>query len=72
MDVGAGTRVEVNREECTGCGLCVEACERRALKISTEPNHYGVYPVQQQDAACGGCVTCYYLCPEPGAITLYN
>lgn len=72
MDVRAETRVEVNREECTGCGLCVEYCQRGALKIGTEPNHYGVYPVQRQVEVCKGCGTCYYLCPEPGAITLYN
>ncbi len=72
MDVGAGTRVEVNREECTGCGLCVDVCERKALKVAAASNHYGVYPVLQQGEVCGGCATCYYLCPEPGAITLHN
>jgi 2-oxoglutarate ferredoxin oxidoreductase subunit delta len=72
MDLGAGTRVEVNREECTGCGLCVGSCERRALRIGTASNHYGVFPVQQEGEVCKGCGTCYYLCPEPGAITLYN
>lgn len=72
MDVRAGTRVEVNREECTGCGLCVASCQRGALKIGTASNHYGVYPVQQQGEVCKSCGTCYYLCPEPGAITLYN
>ncbi len=70
MDVKAGSKVEVNREECTGCGLCVESCERKALKIDTVTNHYGVYPVRQQIEVCGSCGTCYYLCPEPGAITL--
>ena len=66
MDVGAGTRVEVNREECTGCGLCVESCERGALKIGTEPNHYGVYPVQQQDEAVRGVRHLLLLMPGAG------
>jgi MinD superfamily P-loop ATPase len=72
MDVRAGTRVEVNREECTGCGLCLESCQRSALKLSAASNRFGVHPVQQEVAECNGCGTCYYLCPEPGAITLYN
>jgi NAD-dependent dihydropyrimidine dehydrogenase PreA subunit len=50
----------------------VESCERKALKIGAVSNHYGVYPVQQQSEVCQGCGTCYYVCPEPGAITLYQ
>ena len=72
MYVQARSRIEVNREECTGCGYCVESCERKALKISAVMNHYGVYPVQHQDEVCQGCGTCYYFCPEPRAITLHR
>jgi NAD-dependent dihydropyrimidine dehydrogenase PreA subunit len=71
MDVQIKCKIEFNREECTGCGICLESCERKALQIGAEMNHYGVHPVQRQAELCDGCAACYYLCPEPGSITLY-
>ena len=65
-------KIEVNREECTGCGIRLGSCKREALSIGSTLNHFGVYPVQHRGEACQGCGTCYYLCPEPGAITLIN
>jgi ferredoxin len=64
------SQVEVNREECNGCGLCVESCLPKALNLSAEPNQSGVHPVQRQVEICSGCGTCYYFCPESGAITV--
>ena len=65
-------KVEVNSEECTGCGVCVDACDQNALQISPEVNQFGVHPVKQKLEVCGGCGACYYICPEPGAITMYH
>jgi len=65
-------KVEINPEECTGCGICLESCKRDALKVSSVLNHYGVHPVQLRGELCEACGTCYYLCPEPGAITLFH
>lgn len=63
-------KVEVNPEVCSGCGICVESCPLKALKLSQEPNENGVHPVQHVGEVCAGCGTCHYFCPEPGAITV--
>src|ERR1035438_5970341 len=35
--------VEMNSEECKGCGLCVEACPPKVLSLAAELNHYGYH-----------------------------
>jgi 2-oxoglutarate ferredoxin oxidoreductase subunit delta len=63
-------KVEVNPEVCNGCGLCVESCPHKGLKLSEEPNGNGVRPVQHVGEVCAGCGTCHYFCPETGAISV--
>jgi NAD-dependent dihydropyrimidine dehydrogenase PreA subunit len=65
-------KVEVDQEECKGCGLCVESCAQKSLELSPELNHYGVHPAQQRTDGCSGCAICYFVCPEPGAIAVYQ
>ncbi len=72
MAVEAKCGIEFNQQECTGCGVCLGSCKRDAWKIGSMVNRYGVHPVEHRDEACEGCGICYYLCPEPGAITLFN
>ena len=62
-------KVEVDQEACSGCGLCIESCPHKGLKLSEEPNENGVRPVQRVGEVCAGCGTCHYFCPE-GAITV--
>jgi Pyruvate/2-oxoacid:ferredoxin oxidoreductase delta subunit len=65
-------KIDVNRDECKGCGLCVESCPPKALTLSAELNHYGVHPAEYTGQGCSGCGICYYVCPEPGGITVYR
>jgi NAD-dependent dihydropyrimidine dehydrogenase PreA subunit len=65
-------KVEVNQDECKGCGLCVESCPVKGLTLRAELNHYGVHPAQYHGEICSGCGICYFVCPEPGAITVYR
>ncbi len=65
-------RVEVFYEECKGCGLCVEACVPRAMKLSDRLNAHGYHPAMYLGSGCTGCGVCFYACPEPGAITVYK
>jgi 2-oxoglutarate ferredoxin oxidoreductase subunit delta len=60
--------VELNSEECKGCGLCVEACPPKVLKIAERLNHYGYHTAEYQGSGCTACGICYFACPEPGAI----
>ncbi|MGA9112244.1 MAG: 4Fe-4S dicluster domain-containing protein [Candidatus Dormiibacterota bacterium] len=62
--------VAVDLEECKGCGLCVEACPPRVLRLSAELNRHGYHPAEYLGAGCTACGICYYVCPEPGAITV--
>ncbi len=51
---------------CKGCGLCVNTCPKKLLKISTEKiNKKGHYVVELTDAeACVGCASCALMCPD--------
>jgi NAD-dependent dihydropyrimidine dehydrogenase PreA subunit len=64
--------VSVDQEECKGCGLCVDACAIKVLRLSTGLNHYGYHPAEYAGHGCNGCGLCFYACPEPGAITVYK
>jgi 2-oxoglutarate ferredoxin oxidoreductase subunit delta len=62
--------VEIDQEECKGCGLCVEACPPRVLHLAEHLNRYGLHPVAYLGTGCTGCGICFFVCPEPGALTV--
>jgi len=63
-------QLDLNSEECKGCGLCVEACPPRVLTLADRLNRNGCHPVSYRGAGCTGCGICYMVCPEPGAIAV--
>ena len=64
--------VEINADECKGCGLCVEACAQKVLSLAQGLNRYGYHTATNGDKPCNGCGLCYYVCPEPGAIKVFK
>lgn len=60
--------VEMNSEECKGCGLCVEACPPKLLSLTEDLNHYGYHTAVYAGHGCTGCGICFFVCPEPGGI----
>ena len=60
--------VDLNSEECKGCGLCVEACPPKVLTLATHLNRYGYHPAIYLGHGCTGCGICFFACPEPGGI----
>lgn len=62
--------VNIDDEECKGCGLCVEACPPNVLHLGEHINHYGYPAATYEGAGCTGCGICFLACPEPGAITV--
>lgn len=62
------SRVIVQEEACTGCGLCLAVCAAECLELSDVPNSLGSYPVRYTGAGCRGDAACFRACPEPGAI----
>ena len=64
--------VEMNSEECKGCGLCVEACPPKVLHLAEGLNHYGYRPAVYAGVGCTGCGICFFVCPEPGGIRVFR
>jgi NAD-dependent dihydropyrimidine dehydrogenase PreA subunit len=65
-------RLRVDEAECKGCGLCIEACPPKVIRLSEGLNHYGYRTAQYAGAGCTGCGICFLACPEPGALTVYR
>lgn len=64
--------LRVDDEECKGCGLCVEACPRKSIRLSERLNHFGYRTAIYAGKGCTGCGVCFMACPEPGAITVLH
>lgn len=58
--------LDIARERCKGCGLCVAACPKAILTL--EPgivNALGHHPVKLTDAKrCTSCALCARVCPD--------
>jgi 2-oxoglutarate ferredoxin oxidoreductase subunit delta len=65
--------INVDKEICKGCGLCIRACPKKILRLSpTVLNLKGYSPSECVDSAqCTGCRSCALTCPDV-AITVYK
>ena len=58
-------KVEIDRDLCKGCLLCICACPLKVLEIDNEPNSSGSYPSKAVHAEkCIACGNCYEVCPD--------
>jgi len=57
-------RIEINKERCKGCGLCLTACPRGCIFISQMSNKMGYFPADTSNEDCSGCAMCALVCPE--------
>jgi len=59
-------KLTIEAENCKGCGLCVDACPQKILRIDPEAiNHKGHSPAQMTDESrCSGCGSCAIMCPD--------
>ncbi len=62
--------VKIAAHLCKGCCLCVAACAPAVLHQSDFLNRQGYYAVAYDGSGCTGCGVCFYVCPEPGALTV--
>ena len=59
-------KVTIEFNVCKGCGLCVGACPKKIIALSTTVlNAKGHSPAEVIDpSACIGCAFCATMCPD--------
>lgn len=61
----AAFRVEIERELCKGCELCIPVCPEGILALGEEFNPSGHLTVHILDEGrCTGCQKCALICPD--------
>ena len=58
--------VQINRDRCKACELCVLHCPQHVLRLSDAYNAHGYRPVmlEERDTHCTGCAVCAVICPD--------
>jgi 2-oxoglutarate ferredoxin oxidoreductase subunit delta len=58
-------KIYIIKEQCKGCGFCVEYCPRDVLELSQEFNKKGYHPpTAVREENCVSCGLCELICPE--------
>lgn len=58
-------KIEVDKDLCKGCGICVEFCPNHVLEMSTEMNKNGFHmPKPAHTESCTLCGLCEMYCPD--------
>jgi len=65
-------RIEIDRELCKGCEICIFFCPKKIIAQSDKLNAGGYLPACFNDnSECTGCAICALVCPEV-AIEVYR
>ena len=64
--------LDIATDRCKGCELCITACPKHCLELSTGAvNALGHHPILLTDAAaCTSCALCARICPD-SVFTVY-
>lgn len=58
-------KIEIYRNLCKGCSICISFCPFKVLNRSEEMNSRGFYPPKVvSEERCTGCRLCELLCPD--------
>jgi 2-oxoglutarate ferredoxin oxidoreductase subunit delta len=61
----AKAEIHLIKDECKGCGYCIEFCPKKVLEESDEINARGVHPPKVVDEdKCVICSFCSAVCPD--------
>ena len=59
------SKLKLKTDICKGCGLCVEFCPKKVLRLSAEINQKGYHYVEAAEPKnCIGCCGCAVMCPD--------
>jgi 2-oxoglutarate ferredoxin oxidoreductase subunit delta len=65
-------KITIDQELCKGCGLCIEFCSNKLIKLSNKLNAAGYSPAEFNESQdCIACTSCALVCPEV-AIEVYR
>ncbi|NPV69910.1 MAG: 4Fe-4S binding protein [Firmicutes bacterium] len=57
--------VSIDNMVCRGCGLCIDACRRGVLELSSERGARGFTTARvTHPDRCTGCMECELICPD--------
>ena len=57
--------IHIIKDQCKGCGFCIQFCPRDALEKSEEINRKGIRPPKIKDETrCVACSFCTSICPD--------
>jgi 2-oxoglutarate ferredoxin oxidoreductase subunit delta len=57
--------IEIDKERCKGCALCIEFCAKDCISLSEELNLKGyLIAAFDDDKDCNGCRNCALMCPD--------
>ena len=57
--------INISKELCKGCGLCVELCPKNVLGMTEELNSKGnTFATDKNPEECIGCKLCSLVCPD--------
>ena len=58
-------KIEIDKEKCKGCCLCVTECPRGVIEMSVEANSKGyLHAKVVNEDKCTGCALCCQMCPD--------
>ncbi|MCU0650776.1 MAG: 4Fe-4S dicluster domain-containing protein [Candidatus Omnitrophica bacterium] len=58
-------KVQIDKQRCKGCYLCVAVCPKKSLQIQENLNKKGFRPVDfKKGSECIGCSFCALICPD--------
>ena len=65
-------KIVIDAERCKGCGLCIDACPQKNIRLAEEADLRGIRIACHDDSdECNACKFCYEVCPDV-AITVYK
>ena len=57
-------KIIVDAKRCKGCGYCIQACPKEAIRVSEAVNPKGYNPIEIDEEKCVSCGSCYRVCPD--------